>query len=48
MKKTLFFLAAAFSVATLFSSCEKPEKEDDKKSDEVYSAGYGFLLYSGP
>ncbi|MBD5397036.1 hypothetical protein HDR62_02690 [bacterium] len=38
MKKTLFFLAAAFSVATLFSSCEKPEKEDDKKSDEVYSA----------
>ena len=38
MKKTFFLLAAAFSVATLFSSCEKPEKEDDKKSNEVYSA----------
>ncbi len=38
MKKTVFLLAAAFSVAAMFSSCEKPDKEEKNKSNEVYSA----------
>ncbi|MDE5762345.1 MAG: hypothetical protein K2H68_02395 [Bacteroidales bacterium] len=36
MKRTLFLLAAVFSVATVFSSCE-PDNEDKNKSDKVYT-----------
>ncbi|MDE5544143.1 MAG: hypothetical protein K2I83_01875, partial [Bacteroidales bacterium] len=36
MKRTLFLLAAVFSVATIFSSCE-PDNEDKNKSDKVYT-----------
>lgn len=38
MKRTLFLLAAVFSMAATFSSCEKPDKEEEQKSEVVYTA----------
>lgn len=37
MKRTLFLLAAVFSMAATFSSCEKPKDEEKNKSDKVYT-----------